>query len=385
MTPDRTKTKDEKTGPLHRVAGAALRLTITLAVAAVAVLAIGLGSQELNRRAEALPAPDPAPAMPVTIKPIELASGYRITRSFVGQIEAKRTAVASFELSGQLNAILIDEGDTVSAGQPLATLDTRLLEAGRKQLEASKDALEAQLQFAKLTVARQSTLSDRGFASQAALDEALSRSDELSARITELDAALASNAIQTAKSQIFAPFAGRITERLVDGGESLSPGQAVLEIVEEGAPRFRVGLPIDLKKEDLAAATVDLDGTQYELTLITLRPDIDPVTRTRTALFEIQGAAGVTFGQTARLSVQDEVQKDGLWIPVTTLKEGLRGQWTVLVVDAENIVREATVQVLHTKGDDVFVWGAFPDGVRLIETGPHRVSVGQIVDPRTAS
>ncbi len=385
MATSETKIKTDKPGIGRRAGRALVRVTVTLAVASVAVVAVGFGSQKLAQRAEAVPAPDAAPVMPVATRKLELASGYAVTRSFVGQVEAQRTAVASFELNGQLDEILVDEGDVVKAGQPLATLDTSLLEAERTRLTANQSALEAQLRFARQTVERLSKLNDQGFASQAGLDEALARSDELVSRIAEVEAALTGNAIQTEKSKVYASFDGRVTQRMVDGGESVSPGQPLVEILENGAPQLRVGLPLDMAADELDAATLTIAGKPYEVALITLRPDVDPVTRTRTALFEIKAAADVTFGQTARLSLQDRVEDEGLWVPITTLKEGLRAQWTLLVVDAENVVRTVTVHPLHTKGEDVFVQGAFPDGVSLIASGPQRVSVGQKVDPQPAS
>ena len=379
-----TKNETEKQGVFRRALNAMTRVAVTLTIAAIAVLAVGLGSEELNRRAEAVPAPDAAPVMPVATKAIDLVPGYAITRSFVGQVEPQRTALVSFELSGELADILVDEGDEVRQGQRVATLDTSLLEAESARLTASKAALEAQLRFARQTVARQSKLTDRGFASQAALDEALSRSDELNSRIAEVEAALSSNAIETRKSIVTAPFDGRITERFVDGGESVAPGQTLVEVVENGMAQLRVGLPLEIEETDLNAASVTIAGQSHDATLITLRPDVDPVTRTRTALFRINAGASVTFGQTARLSLTDHVTEEGVWVPVTTLKEGLRGQWTLLVVDAEDVVRTVSVQTVRTEGDRVFVRGAFQDGIRLIATGPQRVSVGQTVDPQPA-
>ena len=385
MATDETKINSNEAGILRRTGRTLLRITGTLMIVALAVVAVGLGSQELTQRAEAVPAPDAAPFMPVATRKLELASGYAITRSFVGQIEAQRTAVASFELSGQLDEILVDEGDVVKAGERLARLDTRLLEAEQKRLKAGQSALEAQLRFARQTVERLSKLNNQGFASQAGLDEALARSDELVSRIAEVDAALTSNAIQIEKSEIYASFDGRVTQRMVDGGESISPGQPLIEILENSAPQLRVGLPLDIAAEDLEQSNVTIAGEPYEVALITLRPDVDPVTRTRTALFEVKAADGVTFGQTARLSLQARVESDGLWVPVTTLKEGVRAQWTLLVVDADNVVRTVTVHPLHTEGDKVFVQVAFSDGISLIASGPQRVSVGQKVNPQPAS
>lgn len=368
-----------------RTARATGRIAVTLGVAALSVVAVGLGSAELSRRADAAPAPEPAAILPVQTAPIRLSPGYEVTRSFVGQIEARRAVPVSFELSGRLTEILVDEGDTVEMGQRIASLDTRLLRTEQDRLEASRAALEAQLRFAEQTVERQSRLSDRGFASQAALDEASARMDELRARIAEIAAALQSNALQIEKSQVYSPFAGRIAERMVDGGESMAPGQPVLRIVESGDPHLRVGVPLDITVSDLEAASVEIDGTRHQIRLITLRPDIDPETRTRTAIFEVTGAEGLAFGQTARLTVTDTVTSPGIWVPVATLKEGQRGQWTLLAVDAEHVVRALSVQVLHTQGDRVFVRGAFPDNAQLITSGPQRITVGQTVVPQPAS
>jgi multidrug efflux pump subunit AcrA (membrane-fusion protein) len=116
-------------------------------------------------------------------------------------LEGNRRVVQHFE-GGIVDEILVDEGDVVKAGQPLATLDTSLLEAERTRLTANQSALEAQLRFARQTVERLSKLNDQGFASQAGLDEALARSDELVSRIAEVEAALTSNAIQTEKSKV---------------------------------------------------------------------------------------------------------------------------------------------------------------------------------------
>ena len=330
----------------------------------------------------AAPAPQAAPTIPVATKEIVLSPGYEIVRSFVGQIEARRTAAVSFELSGRLDKILVDEGDLISTGQLIATLDTRLLSADRDRLQANRAALSAQLRFAEQTVARQSKLSSTGASSQASVDEAIARSDELVARIAEVDAQLMTNEILAEKMRVNAPFSGQVTERAVDGGESILPGQRLIEIVENSAPRLRVGVPLDIREEDLFASSVDISGQTYEARLVSLRPDIDPTTRTRTAILEIDTEQQLSFGQTAQLLLRDTVEEPGLWVPVTTLKEGVRGQWTLLVVDAENVVRSLTVQVSHADGDRVFVRGAFPKDAQLITTGPQRVTVGQSVTPQ---
>lgn len=362
-----------------RLARAGIRLGLTVGVVLVSAVAVHFGASELSRRAEAVPAPDAAAITPVSATPIEYQTGYTIDRVFIGQVEAQRAADMSFELNGRLDQILVDEGEDVAKGQLLATLDTELLKVERNRLTASRDAISAQLVFAKKTVERNSKLIEQGFTSQSRLDEAVARQDELASRMGELDAALQDVTVRIEKSSIAAPFAGRVTARHVDGGETLRSGDLVLGLVEVVSPQVRIGLPLDVDPALLPEVEIEIGNLRYGATLATLRPDIDPRTRTRTALFDLKTGAGVTFGETARVHIVDQVDSPGIWVPTTSLKEGARGQWTLLVADAQSTVRLATVEVLHAENERVFVRGSFPEGTALIDQGPQRVTVGQRV------
>lgn len=376
---DQTTDNPKKRGLGTRVLLGTGRLIATLVVVAGAAFAVQFGAAELSKRAEAVPAPDPAPVIPVSYIPLTEDPGYAVTRTFIGQVEARKSVDISFELGGRLDRILVDEGETVTAGQLLATQDTVLLEAERDRLLASRNAIEAQLRFANQTLDRNSTLTQRGFTSQARLDEASARKDELTSRVAEIVAGLRDVEIRIDKASVYAPFNGRVTVRLVDGGETMGAGQRVLGLVETSAPQARIGVPVDLNLAMLSDANLQIGDMTIPARLVSLRPDVDPVTRTRTALFEFDGDADTAFGRTARLHVAENIETPGTWVPTTALKEGVRGQWTLLVADADGIVRNATVEILHADSGQVFVRGAFPDGTVLIDKGPQRVTVGQRV------
>ncbi|MEX0277252.1 efflux RND transporter periplasmic adaptor subunit [Ruegeria sp. ANG-S4] len=377
--PDIPSSPVAKRSLIARLFHGGIRLGLTICVIAVAATAVYFGSSELARRADAVPAPDAAAVTPVSVTPITQENTYIVDRVFIGQVEPQRSADVSFELNGRLEDILVDEGDEVAKGQLLATLDIALLEVERDRLTASRDAIAAQLDFAQKTVERNAKLIEQGFTSQARLDEAVALQDELLSRIGELDAALRDVTVRIEKSSIEAPFAGQITSRHVDGGETLRAGELVLGMVEVVSPQVRIGIPLDVDHTLLSDVEIEIAGTNYRATLATLRPDIDPLTRTRTALFDLEDGLDVAFGQTARVHVNDPVEGAGTWVPTTSLKEGSRGQWTLLVADAQKTVRVATVEVLHAEDERVFVRGVFPDGTVLIDQGPQRVTVGQRV------
>lgn len=350
----------------------------TIFVIGSAGAAITLGSQALANRAASAPAPDPADVVPVAIEEIVFETGYTNQRRFLGQIEAATEASLSFELGGKLAELAVGEGENVTQGEVVAKLDTSLLDAEQQRLTASKDALHAQLTFAERRLKRAQDLQTEGFTSQETLDQAQATFDELASRIREIDAGLLSLQINIEKSVLHAPFTGRVGAQDVEEKETLAAGQSVLTLIETGTPRVRVGLPLHLTAEDISQVVIAVNGVKYPAVLDQLRPDIDPSTRTRTALFTLENGTEFTFGQSATVLIETPVTATGAWIDLDALQQGSGSIWTVLVVDGE-IVRTAAVEVLYLQDNRAFVRGSFTEGAQMIQSGAHRVVPGQQV------
>ncbi len=77
------------------------------------------------------------------LKPVE---SYQVVRTYTGEVEAVRASELGFERGGKLVWLSIDRGDRVSAGTPLAKLDTSNLEAKRQELIAQKSRAAAVLE-----------------------------------------------------------------------------------------------------------------------------------------------------------------------------------------------------------------------------------------------
>ena len=365
-----------------------LSLLITVTFFAAASLSIYAGTQAIAKRAAEVETPAPAPAVFVQSAIVEYVNSYTIDRRFVGQIEAAQTVDAAFEQGGEVRELLVDEGDQISGGQVLARLDTRLLEAERDRLEAAYAAIEAQIELAQRTAERQAELKERGFATTQTTDETSLRVVELTARLAEIDASLAGVDIRLEKSVLYAPFAGQVAARQVDKGSQVAPGQPLLELLETDEPRFRVGLDPDVADMVRGAGEVSIDirGATYQARFFGLLPGVDPVTRTRQAIFELASDAAVVFGDTGHLVLRQAVEERGAWLPLTALNDGVRGTWSVLIAEPSNddqnvdaTVRTEAVQLIYAAGDRVFVAGTFRDGAAVITDGGHRVVPGQRV------
>ena len=374
---------DDATRPTGRIAArGATALSTGLTVVLAAGLVIG-GAGVIGDRAGSAERPAPAPAPVVRVAPIEPVEGYAVARAFVGQVEPRQEIALGFETGGTLAEVLVDEGDRVAAGQIVARLDTRALAAERAARAAARDALAARLELAEITLARQETLERSGVSATQRLDEARLAAAELRARIAEADATLAGIGIALDKAVLRAPFAGEIGRRAADRGQVLAAGTPVFGLFEHERPRLRVGLPPQVAAGLAPGArySVEIAGQDHAATLEQLRPDLDPATRTRSAVFVLQTdpAAAPPYGQTGRLRLSREVTDPGAWVPLAALGAGPNGSWRVLTVDPDGRTTVTAVELLHAEAGRAFVRGGFAPGARAIAAGAHRVVPGEAV------
>lgn len=322
--------------------------------------------------------------LPVQVAPLVIQDSYAVTARFTGQVEAARQAELGFESGGTLAEVLVDEGDRVAAGDVLARLDIRALQAERAAQVAARAAAAARRDLAELTAERQRRLAASDFASAQRADEARFRLAEAEAEIARFEATILTLDIALSKAEITAPFDGTVAARLRDEGARLGSGTPVLHLEETAAPQLRVGLP-DALAQSLDADTplpVTLPGGSGTATLDRLRPDLDPVTRTRAVVFTLDRPA--PSGTLVTLELTRDAQGQGAWVPLSALSEGIQGLWTLYLLDDDNLLRRESVEVLHATGTHAFVAGAFPNTARYVPAGAHRIAPGQRVDPRPA-
>jgi RND family efflux transporter MFP subunit len=382
-------TTDTRLPRAGRLFAGVATLTGTLVIAAIAVAAVIGGSRLIAQNADRAAEARTAAPQVVEVVPVHLSDSYTLTRQFVGRTEPARRADLGFEEGGTVVAVLVDEGDPVRDGQVLARLDNRALLAERARLAAAEAALAAQIELAGLTSDRQKDLAARDFSSDQRADEARLRLRELEARQDELAAQQQALEVRIDKATLRAPFAGHVGARHVDEGVRVGPATPVLDLLETGSARVRIGLPTDLAAE-LPADTriaVYLDGQPASLTLLSRRREIDPVTRTRDTLFAVEGALpdAAAYGDLVAVSVPRRIVAEGVWLPVTALLEGESGLWTVFVVAADDDgvprARRESVEVILADAARAYVRGALPVGGQIVSGGTHRLSAGQAVSP----
>ncbi len=148
----------------------------------------------------------------------------------------------SFPLSGAVKTVEVAEGDSVTAGQPLVTLDASILEARVAEAEANVVTVTTQLTYLKRT----GTSQERLDAAQANIDRA--------------QAAVEIAKAQLAQATLTAPFDGTIASVEISPAEFASPGQIV--IVMGDLTHFQIETT-DLSEKDIAYVSMGQAASVY--------------------------------------------------------------------------------------------------------------------------
>ncbi len=322
---------------------------------------------------------------------VQARSEYSVTRRFNGVVRSGRSSALGFERPGRVIKVYVDEGDVVRRGQLVAELDRKQLAAARRRLVASLQEAKAGVGIAELTARRLKKLADERFTSKQSSDEARfglraaqAKRDTLRASIREID-------VELGKTKLYAPFAGQIAARIVDEGTVVGAGTPVVRFLEEGAKEAIVGVPASAAQTIKVGQTVDLQVGDRSVgaTVKHLVADIDPRTRTVSLIFALADARSSPDGEVVVFDHRHPIAGSGFWVPTTALTQGLRGLWSLYVVDGDGAgparVRREEVHVLYAETDQAYVRGTLEDGDRIVMTGLHRVVPGQLVSATPAA
>jgi RND family efflux transporter MFP subunit len=270
----------------------------------------------------------------------------------------------------------------------LATLDKQRLFAQKKELDATLVKAKADATLASLSAKRTAELVKKRLEPEQRLDEANANLDAANALVNEVKARHESLDVELRKSSLIAPFSGQVVQQLLDLGTVVTTGQAVFSLMAEMDLEARIGLPT---RSPLALNL----GERYELSyegetlpaiLISIAKQRNRATRAVDALFKIDAKMAqkryLMSGDLVSLSVDVQIEKQGVWIPMSALSNGVRGLWTLFIIDKSSgsqIIQPRSVYVEYMEQERAFVSGAIAQGELLVVSGLHRLTPNQVV------
>ncbi|QUM82448.1 efflux RND transporter periplasmic adaptor subunit [Moritella sp. 5] len=321
-------------------------------------------------------------------------TSYQVENKFVGKVIAKQDANLGFEFAGIIKTLHVIEGQQVVKGQLLAELDIQLLLIERTKLEAQLQQAQAQFDLIEANLKRLSSLISRGFTSEQNIDELSSQKRVIAAKIRSTLSALDASQYHIDKSKLLAPFDGIVSSRQIAEGEVVAAGTTAFRLLQTGASEVTVGVPASfipqLQGKD---HQVEIAGVNYAVRLLSMGNEVDKVTRTISLRFTLVDNSPVYNGQLAYLSLSQEYQEPGYWIPLSAITDGVRGMWNIYTLEHDRLqkdledhstdevfqLKSTTVTILHATETAAYVQGDLQSNQAYVNTGIHRFVPGQKV------
>jgi membrane fusion protein (multidrug efflux system) len=297
----------------------------------------------------------------------------------VGSLTAVQGVTVASELDGKILALEFTAGQTVKAGDVLVRQDVRAESAQLRSAEAAVD-------LAKLNLGRSKELLAKATISRAQMDsdnvayqQAVAAADNLRATID--------------KKTIRAPFAGRLGVRLVNLGQFLKAGDAIVSLQALNPIFADFYLPQQELARVAIGQAVRLSGDAFpdqgvEGVVTAINPDVDTATRNVRIQATVQNP-GERLRPGMFVNVAVELPKGDplLVIPATAVLYAPYGNTVFVVEDRADaktgrttkVVRQQVVRLGVTRGDFVAVTTGLKAGETVATSGVFRLRPGHAV------
>jgi membrane fusion protein (multidrug efflux system) len=335
------------------------------------VLAAGCGGRSHDPAAAPI-ARDASAPLSVIVAEARLQPVERTIR-FVGTLNADSRAEVATEVEGRLLDLGADLGDSVAEGQTLATIDPSAREAKLREAEAV-------LERAASEERRAQQLREKGIMSQQEFDELTSAYSVARARREVL-------AIELAHTQIRAPFAGRIAQRLVDVGSYVRVGTPLFVLVSDQPLRLRGEVPERYAAElaigqEIRGSVSAFPDEAVRGKLTRISAAVDPASRALAVEAEVPNDRGLLrpgFFCEAEILVRRDAE--AVVVPVEAVVD-FAGVSRVFVVDEGGAARSREVQTGIRLGPVVEVVSGVQPGERVATSALGRLVDGAPVQAR---
>ncbi|MEO9967377.1 MAG: efflux RND transporter periplasmic adaptor subunit [Reichenbachiella sp.] len=295
-----------------------------------------------------------------------------------GAVSTKQNVLIYPEASGILLSVKVSEGQKVSKGQLLATIDDGGM---RNQLLQMK----TQLELSKTTFERQKRLWDQKIGTEIQYLQAKSNYESQDNAVKQMEG-------QLRKFSIRAPFAGVIDDVIKEQGTVVvpgGPGSEVFRIINLSNMYLEVSVPETYISTIVVGKEVKINfpvlNQTYKSVVRQTGNYINPNNRS----FNVEIAVPNTDGRikpnmTAKVLINDYTNAEAILIPQSIISENAEGEQYAFVVskmDTDNtaVANKSVISTGKTQGDFVEVLSGLKPGASLIKEGARSVKDGQQV------
>ena len=290
-----------------------------------------------------------------------------VTIEVLGDLESLAQPTIAAEISGQVVAINVDEGNPVKQGQTLAELDAKPYQLALAREQAEQQRLQALIKNQELTLERYQNLVQKNASAQSELDKAKTDSAVLQAELAGVQVRLEEAQYNLSKTVITSPVTGTIQRRLVSVGDYLQPGTPLFQIVTTTPLRARLYFPETLAAQIHLGLPVKLTIPEQtklpvKAAITALRPMLDTHNRALEALAEFDNPGNWKPGYSIKAVVVLETRPRAVMVPAGALVR--RPVGTVVYRITNNRAKQQVVQTGRREGD----WIEILSGIAAGET-----------------
>lgn len=284
-----------------------------------------------------------------------------------GVVEAVNRTTVSAQTQGRVDAILFDVDDFVNKGDVVARLRDTEHQAKVVQAAAELKSASATLEQAREEFTRVEGLFRNKNVSASAMDQAQAELTGAQARLEAAQAGLEQAREQLDYTQIRAPYSGIVTQRHVEVGEVVGPGQPVMSGVSLEELRVIVDVPQSLIGAVRGIGQVNIhlpDGAVARSGKITIFPFADPGSNTFKVRLDLDANADGLFpGMFVKTGIVTGERRE-LTVPKAAVV--YRSEVTgVYVVGADGHIGLRQILTGRQLGDRVAVLSGLSDGEQV--------------------
>lgn len=311
--------------------------------------------------------PSPSATAPTTLPSIVVQSVHMpLERIVDGTIEAVNQATVSAQTSGRVAEILYDVNDVVPAGAVIIRLKGTAQRAGLQGAEAAVTEAKARNSEAATSYQRIADLYQGHVVTKSQLDQATANRDAAAARLAAAEAGRTTAHEGVGYTEVRAPYGGVVTKRLVEVGESVSPGTPLMTGLSLRDLRVNTNVPesIVMQVRRFKQAAVYVGNQRIEAAKITIFPEVATPSSTFRARLDLPPETlDLSPGTYVKVGLVIG-EADQILIPESVLIE--RSEVTgVYVIDAKGLLSLRYVRPGPRVGDKIAILSGLAAGERV--------------------
>jgi membrane fusion protein, multidrug efflux system len=337
---------------------------------------------------------DGAPVPVVTATAVQ--KSVPVTVTAVGAAEAISSVQVRAQVSGRIAQVHFAEGQDVTAGQPLFTIDPQPFQVALDQATAVLARDTAQANNAQVQADRFDNLFSRGLVSRDQYETQRATAAALKATMAADEAAIAAARLNLQYSKVTAPSAGRSGALLVHEGDLVQAnGTAPLVVINQVAPiyvafavpgklldevrRAQRGGPLRVTASVAGGEEDDLEDGR----LTFIDNAVDPQTGTIKMKATFTNAAHRLWpGQFADVRLELRSDPRAVVVPSVAVQAGQQGSYVFVIADGRAQMRPITVA--RVQGDESVIDSGIAAGDVVVTDGQLRLTPNARVAPRGA-